>query len=44
MNKSVKSVDKHVMEYFSNNDWPGNVRELQNTIESSMNFAEGELY
>ncbi|WMM24469.1 sigma 54-interacting transcriptional regulator [Tissierella sp. MB52-C2] len=42
MDKSVKSVDKHVMEYFLNNDWPGNVRELQNTIEGAMNFAEDE--
>ncbi|WP_313756938.1 sigma 54-interacting transcriptional regulator [Tissierella sp.] len=40
MNKSVKGVDKQVMEYFLNNDWPGNVRELQNTIESAMNFVE----
>ncbi len=40
MNKSVRTVDKYVMEYFLNNDWPGNVRELQNTIESAMNFVE----
>lgn len=42
MNKSVKGVDKKVMEYLFNRDWPGNVRELQNIIESVMNFAEGE--
>ena len=42
MNKSVKGVDKEVMEYFMNNDWPGNVRELQNVIESVMNFADQE--
>ncbi|MBU5436407.1 sigma 54-interacting transcriptional regulator [Tissierella sp. MSJ-40] len=42
MNKSVKGVNKQVMEYFLDNDWPGNVRELQNTIESAMNFVEGE--
>lgn len=42
MNKSVKGVDKQVMEYFLNNDWQGNVRELQNTIESAMNFVEDD--
>lgn len=42
MNKSIKQVDNHVMEYFLNNNWEGNVRELQNTIESAMNFVEGE--
>ena len=24
-------------------DWPGNIRELQNTIERSMNYAEGTV-
>jgi len=42
MGKSVKGLDKEVIEYFYNNDWPGNVRELQNIIESAMNFVEGE--
>lgn len=42
MNMSVKGVDEEVMAYFYNNDWPGNVRELQNTIESAMNFVEGD--
>ncbi len=42
MNKFVKGVDEEVMAYFYNNDWPGNVRELQNTIESAMNFVEGD--
>ncbi|MGF7057716.1 sigma-54 interaction domain-containing protein [Brassicibacter mesophilus] len=43
MHKSVKGVDKKVIEYFYNNDWSGNVRELQNIIESVMNFVEGEF-
>lgn len=42
MNKFVKGVDGEVMAYFYNNNWPGNVRELQNTIESAMNFVEGD--
>ncbi|MBU5428055.1 sigma 54-interacting transcriptional regulator [Tissierella pigra] len=42
MNKTIKSIDSQVMEYFLNYDWPGNVRELQNTIESAMNFAEDD--
>ncbi len=42
MNTNVKGLDKEVADYFYNNDWPGNVRELQNTIESAMNFVEGE--
>ncbi len=42
MDKSVKGVDKEVMEYFLKNNWPGNVRELQNVIESAMNFVEDE--
>lgn len=43
MNKNIKGVDRQVMEYFKNYDWPGNIRELENTIESAMNFADGDV-
>lgn len=42
MHKSIKGVDKAVMDYFLRHDWPGNIRELENEIESAMNFAEDE--
>ncbi|HSH35479.1 sigma-54 interaction domain-containing protein [Schnuerera sp.] len=42
MHMSVKGLDKEVAINFYNNDWLGNVRELENTIESAMNFVEGE--
>lgn len=42
MHKAVKGLDEEVADYFYYYDWPGNVRELRNTIESAMNFVEGE--
>lgn len=42
MKKVIKGVENEVMNYFYNYSWPGNIRELENTIESAMNFAEGE--
>ncbi|WP_035290861.1 sigma-54-dependent Fis family transcriptional regulator [Clostridium sp. KNHs214] len=43
LGKEVKSVDKTVMEKFTNYNWPGNVRELKNVIESAMNMSDGEI-
>ncbi len=43
MNKDINGVDKEVLNYFMSYNWPGNIRELENTIESAMNFADGEL-
>lgn len=43
MNKNIKGVDSEVLNYFKKYNWPGNIRELENTIESAMNFADGEL-
>lgn len=43
MNKNIKGVDSEVLNYFKKHNWPGNIRELENTIESAMNFADGDL-
>lgn len=43
LKKNVKGVSKEVMDFFLGYPWPGNVRELKSTIESIMNFIEGEL-
>lgn len=43
MNKNITGVDSEVLNYFKRYNWPGNIRELENTIESAMNFADGEL-
>ena len=43
MNKNIKGVDSEVLNYFKGHNWPGNIRELENTIESAMNFADGDL-
>lgn len=42
MNKDIKGVTGEVLDRFFNGDWPGNVRELENTIESAMNFTDGD--
>ena len=43
MNKNITGVDSEVLSSFKKYNWPGNIRELENTIESAMNFADGEL-
>ena len=43
MNKNITGVDSEVLSNFKKYNWPGNIRELENTIESAMNFADGEL-
>lgn len=43
MNKNITGVDSEVLSYFKKYNWPGNIRELENTIESAMNFADGDL-
>lgn len=43
MNKNITGVDSEVLSYLKRYNWPGNIRELENTIESAMNFADGEL-
>lgn len=42
LNKNVKQVTPEVMDIFLDYSWPGNVRELKSTIESIMNFMEGD--
>jgi len=42
MDKNIKGVTEEVQQRFFDNEWPGNVRELENTIESAMNFADGD--
>jgi len=42
LGKRVKDVTKEVKQNFFENEWLGNVRELENTIESAMNFADGD--
>jgi len=42
MGKNIKGVTKEVQQRFFVNEWFGNVRELENTIESAMNFADGD--
>ena len=42
LGKNIKGMTKEVQQRFFDNDWPGNVRELENTIESAMNFADGD--
>jgi arginine utilization regulatory protein len=43
LNKNVRGVSQEVMDLFMNYCWPGNVRELKSTIESIMNFIEGDI-
>ena len=43
MNKNINGVTSEVLDYFKGYNWPGNIRELENTIESAMNFAYGDL-
>lgn len=43
MNKNINGVTSEVLDYFKGYNWPGNIRELENTIESAMNFADGDL-
>ncbi|ARC84598.1 sensory box protein [Clostridium argentinense CDC 2741] len=40
LSKSVKSIDKEVVEKFLQYNWPGNIRELKNVIESAMNMID----
>ncbi|MFZ5968315.1 MAG: sigma-54 interaction domain-containing protein [Bacillota bacterium] len=41
--KSIRKVDPEVMQIFQAYDWPGNIRELKYSIESIMNFADGNI-
>lgn len=43
MNKNIKEVHSEVLNNFQKHNWPGNIRELENTIESAMNFADGDI-
>jgi arginine utilization regulatory protein len=43
MNKNINGVTSEVLDFFKGYNWPGNIRELENTIESAMNFADGDL-
>ncbi len=43
LNKNVRGVSPEVVDLFMNYCWPGNVRELKSTIESIMNFIEGDI-
>jgi arginine utilization regulatory protein len=43
LGKNVKGVSPEAMKIFVNYRWPGNVRELKSTIESIMNFIEGDI-
>lgn len=42
-NKNIKMVSQDVMDIFADYNWPGNVRELKSTVESIMNFIEGDM-
>lgn len=42
MSKNIKGVTKEVQQRFLDNEWLGNVRELENTVESAMNFSDGD--
>lgn len=41
LSKKVKNIDQEAMQIIKNHTWQGNIRELQNTIEYSVNMAEG---
>ena len=41
--KHIERIDDRALKRLMDYDWPGNVRELQNTIEKSMNYAEGTV-
>lgn len=41
LNKNILGVTEECIELMKEYDWPGNVRELKYTIESIMNFTEG---
>jgi len=41
LNKNILGVTEECIEIMKDYEWPGNVRELKYTIESIMNFAEG---
>jgi len=43
LGKNVKGVSPEAMKIFVNYRWPGNVRELKSTIESIMNFIDGDI-
>ena len=40
-NTSVRAIDQHVLDVFSEYHWPGNVRELNNVIERALPFSDG---
>lgn len=40
---NVMGVSHEVMNLFLNYNWPGNIRELRSTIESAVNFMEGNI-
>lgn len=41
--KHIERIDDRTLKRLMDYDWPGNIRELQNTIERSMNYAEGTV-
>ncbi|AYO31165.1 PAS domain S-box protein [Biomaibacter acetigenes] len=41
--KNVRGISQEVMDMFMNYSWPGNVRELKSTIESIINFMDGDM-
>jgi len=43
LHTNVMGVSHEVMNLFLNYNWPGNVRELRSTIESAVNFIEGNI-
>ena len=43
LNKTIKAVQKDVMDFFMSYTWPGNIRELEHTIEGAMNIADGRF-
>lgn len=42
-NKKIKDISLEVKNILTKYEWPGNVRELENTIESCLALAEGEI-
>lgn len=42
MGKNICNIDESIYQYLKEYSWPGNVRELHNTIETAMNYAEGD--
>ncbi|MBB6217196.1 arginine utilization regulatory protein [Anaerosolibacter carboniphilus] len=41
--KNIQSAAPEVLQMFQRYDWPGNIRELKYSIESIMNFIDGEI-